>query len=80
MEFYFKYFDFSPIDLASINGHDDIVSFLIENGADFNPNKKGANSPLLYAIQENQNKVVDVLISHHANINHSNGIVLFIYL
>ena len=73
MEFHFNFFNFTPIDIASINGHDSIVSLLIEAGANFNPKKRGADSPLIYAIQESQIQIVEILLYNQVNINHSNG-------
>ena len=66
------YFDGTPLNNASMEGHDEIVKLLISKGADLNANNIGY-TPLHSAIHSYNNgphkKIIEILIESGANIN-----------
>lgn len=62
---------FPAIDCAAIGGHADIVSLLLQNGANPNPN---APSPLIIACYRGDYDVAKLLLEHGAdpNVNGNN--------
>ena len=59
----------SPIHYAAINGRAEIVSLLIEAGADINALGEDGYTPLDYAILHKQEEVSRVLLSVGAKVN-----------
>jgi ankyrin repeat protein len=54
---------------ASSNGHADVVSFLIERGANVDLCGMDGMTPLFAAVQEGHSNVVEELLAHGANAN-----------
>jgi len=59
----------TPVSLASLNGHTEIVKFLIQKGADINMRiEKGGQTPLMAAIV-GRKEIAKLLIENGADIN-----------
>ena len=63
----------TPLNVASYNGHVDIVKILIDNGADVNPKRNDGFTPLHYATVKGHVDVARVLIDNGANVNAMNS-------
>ncbi|PVF93575.1 ankyrin, partial [Serendipita vermifera] len=57
------------LHVACAKGDITSVRQLIESGADVNATDTGGRSPLLYAVSEAHENIVQFLIDHHANVN-----------
>lgn len=56
--------------MAAMNGHDDVCTFLIYNGADVNKKQLGlGNSALMWAARKNHYSTCKLLIEKGANVN-----------
>ncbi len=55
--------------LACINGREDIVSWLLMQGANVHYRDSEGCSPLRWASMKSQDKIVDILINAGANVN-----------
>lgn len=66
----------SPLRMACIYGHIEVVIFLLENGADINADDGGA---LIWSAYKNRNEIAKYLISKGADINIRGGLLKKIY-
>lgn len=62
----------SPLIVASIHNHPDIVRYLIAAGADVNKKDKDDMTSLLHAVKSNRSEIVDILIAAHADVDAQN--------
>jgi ankyrin repeat protein len=60
-------FKFTPLHCAAYRGHDEMVSFLLDNGADGNAVTRNGSTALHLATQYGQRKVMKVLLSRRVN-------------
>jgi ankyrin repeat protein len=61
----------TPLHCAAWKGHDEVVTYLLEVGADVNDhnqNEHWGTSPLHAAAHGNQKKVAEVLLAHGADV------------
>jgi len=63
----------TPLYLAAINGHEDVVELLYANGADINAKNNSGYSPLQLALENNYEDVAEFLIVKGADVNTNNG-------
>ncbi|GBN06654.1 Ankyrin-1 [Araneus ventricosus] len=61
--------DLSALDVAVVNGHEEVVQYLIECGADVNAVSRDGTTALKLAVQENRKNVVNMLINNNAEIS-----------
>ena len=54
----------TPLHIAADKGHKEIAELLIAAGADVNAKDKGGESPLDWAIEDNQTETADLLRKH----------------
>lgn len=60
----------NPLFIASAKGHVNIVELLLKNGADINAKEKRGWTPIMAAVQnENNASVVQILLKHEATVN-----------
>ncbi|XP_055556484.1 ankyrin repeat domain-containing protein 20B-like isoform X5 [Falco cherrug] len=57
----------TPLHLASVNGHVNVVTYLVENKCKLNLTDSDNRSPLMKAVQCQQEECVAVLLEHGAN-------------
>ncbi|ORX87163.1 ankyrin, partial [Anaeromyces robustus] len=65
----------SPLDIAKIKNNKNIninQQYLINNGANVNYENEKGLTPLIYAIHKENLKMIDLLISHHVEIDKKN--------
>jgi ankyrin repeat protein len=65
--------DVTPLQLASRNGHVEVVCFLLEHGADVTARDKTGLTPLHHASNNGQIEVIRILIKHGADVGAQNG-------
>jgi len=63
----------SPLHLASINGHLEIMKLLIFHGADVNSKNNSGNTPLIWASKFGYLNIVKLLIDNNAHVNSKNN-------
>ena len=59
----------TPLAAAAKNGHLEVIRWLIEAGAQVDGSPLSVASPLITAVTFGQAEAVDLLLSHHADIN-----------
>lgn len=59
----------TPLSLAAIHGHNDIVKLLIEKGANIEARYEGGQTPLLFAAEHGQNHTIELLLQKGARID-----------
>lgn len=59
----------SPIHLAAAYSHIDMIELLIKHGASVDYRSDSGATALLYAVENNHQAVVDVLLNHHADMS-----------
>ena len=62
----------TPLYLAAQNNHPDIVSLLLNEGADINIPHESNTTPLVIAAKSGHLKIIDILLKHDADINIAN--------
>ncbi|NXI20439.1 ANKR7 protein, partial [Irena cyanogastra] len=60
----------TPLHLACINGHADVVQFLVEKKCKLNPCDKLKASPLMKAVEHQRRDCAAILLEHGANHDH----------
>ncbi|NXX28794.1 ANKR7 protein, partial [Nicator chloris] len=60
----------TPLHLACINGHADVVQFLVEKKCKLNPCDKFNKSPLMKAVEPLHRDCAAILLEHGANHDH----------
>ena len=65
--------DMTPLQLASRNGHVEVVCFLLEQGADVTARDKSGSTPLHYASDNGQIEVIRILINRGADLRAQNA-------
>jgi len=66
------FLNISTLHHASYNGHENIIKFLIANGADLSIKNYCGDTPLLNAIRRGHKKCVELLIANGADTNVKN--------
>lgn len=61
--------DFCGLDMAVINGHEEVVEFLIQNGANVNATDFQGYTALHSAVKCGHKNIVRYLLDHKANVN-----------
>ena len=59
----------TPLSMAAFNGEDEIVKYLVKNGANPNQKFKNGDTILMWAVSNDKIDIVKDLISHGAEIN-----------
>jgi len=62
----------TPLIYASTGGHDDLVRWLLGEGADVNAQSPNGTTALMMAVRENKYSTALLLIARGANVNHRN--------
>ena len=70
---------FTPLDYASIEGHYNIVEYLIQHGADFHGRINGQRY-LHWAAQKGLLGVIEYLVNHKEDVNSKNNSNEFLHL
>jgi ankyrin repeat protein len=65
-----QFFDHSPLSVAALRGHLDVVLYLAEHGADVNRAVSNESTPLTIAAENGHVDVVKCLVEHGADVNH----------
>jgi len=60
---------FTPLHLATQEGHSDMVALLLEHSADVNAHAKNGLTPMHLAAQEDGVSTASILVQHHADID-----------
>ncbi|NXA87227.1 ANKR7 protein, partial [Melanocharis versteri] len=60
----------TPLHLACINGHADVVQFLVRKKCKLNPCDKLNKSPLMKAVEHQHGDCAAILLEHGANHDH----------
>ncbi|NXQ21798.1 ANKR7 protein, partial [Peucedramus taeniatus] len=60
----------TPLHLACINGHADVVQFLVEKKCKLNPGDKLNKSPLMKAVEHKHRDCAVILLKYGANHDH----------
>lgn len=63
----------TPLHCAASRGNDEVVEFLLDNGADGNAAAKDGNTALHMATQQGHRKVMKLLLSRRVNSRTTNG-------
>ncbi|XP_069084992.1 ankyrin repeat domain-containing protein 26 isoform X4 [Pleurodeles waltl] len=59
----------TPLHLACVNGHPELVTYLVENQSKINLCDSDARSPLMKAVQCQQERCATILLEHDADTN-----------
>ena len=62
----------TPLIYAATGGHDDLVRWLLGEGADINAAAPNGTTALMMAVRENRYSTAILLIARGANVNHRN--------
>ena len=68
-----KYFEDTPLHLATLKGNCEIIQLLLDHNADINASDHHGFTPLQHAIEDNQIKVTKLLLERGANPNLSSS-------
>lgn len=66
---YFSQNGFTPLHLASQEGHTDMVSLLLEHKAEVNCRAKNGLTPMHLAAQEDKVPVAEILVKYDSEID-----------
>ena len=61
--------DLTPLHLAVLHNHQDVVEYLLAQGADVNAKTSTGITPLHEAAQNGNKEITELLLAHGANIN-----------
>lgn len=61
--------DLTPLHLAVLHNHKDVVDYLLAQGADVNAKTSTGITPLHEAAQNGNKEVTELLLAHKANVN-----------
>jgi ankyrin repeat protein len=62
----------TPLIYASTGGHDAVVTFLLDQGANINAESANGTTALMMAAREGKGRTVDLLVKRGADVNHRN--------
>ncbi|KJE92964.1 hypothetical protein CAOG_03834 [Capsaspora owczarzaki ATCC 30864] len=65
--------NYTPMSLAALNGHTDIVELLIMHMAGLNRKDKNGNAPLHLVAVQGHGAIMDLLLAHQAKVNNKNN-------
>ena len=63
----------TPLDVAILREHKDVVELLLANKAAVNPPGKVGETPLYDAIMIGRTDILELLLAHNANVNDKHG-------
>jgi len=66
------YKGWTPLIYAATGGHDAIVAFLLDQGANVNAESANGTTALMMAAREGKGSTVDLLVKRGADVNHRN--------
>ena len=61
--------DLTPLHLAVLHNHTDVVDYLLAQGADVNAKTSTGITPLHEAAQNGNKEITELLLAHKANVN-----------
>lgn len=67
--YWVRYRGWTALHIAALNGHIDVVEFLVAKGADVNAKNKSNATPLHFAALVGQKGVVEILLANGADIH-----------
>ncbi|GFR93495.1 ankyrin-3 [Elysia marginata] len=81
-DMYAKYYGFTALSEASVRGHDEIVTALLDHGMDVNYAPDNGLTALWYCLNDHNYNAAESLIKRGANVNHANefGSTILMYV
>ena len=62
----------TPLSYAATGGHDNVVAWLLDQGANVNAESANGTTPLMMAVREGRGSTVELLVKRGADVNHRN--------
>ena len=66
------YKGWTPLGYAATGGHDDVVAWLLDQGARIDAESANGTTPLMMAVREGKGSTVELLVKRGADVNHRN--------
>ncbi|HET9045577.1 MAG TPA: ankyrin repeat domain-containing protein [Casimicrobiaceae bacterium] len=66
------YKGWTPLSYAATGGHDNVVVWLLDQGANVNAESANGTTPLMMAVREGRGSTVELLVKRGADVNHRN--------